>query len=47
MCKEMPKKGPALAAATLPRLRSDEFALMADKVVHGPAAAALLARTTA
>ena len=51
MCKEMPKKVQrelaALYAAMDPEIRglgAPTSAMMADKVVHGPAAAALLAR---
>jgi HD superfamily phosphohydrolase YqeK len=47
MCKEMPKKIQRELASAYPEalLGSDlTSALMADKVVHGPAAAALLSR---
>jgi nicotinate-nucleotide adenylyltransferase len=43
MCKEMPKKAQRELAALYPDAGVGS-ALMADKVVHGPAAAALLAR---
>lgn len=42
LCKEMPKKAQRELAAYYPGARSSS--LMADKVVHGPAAAALLSR---
>jgi predicted HD superfamily hydrolase involved in NAD metabolism len=45
MCKEMPKKAQRELAADYPSLRGDERStLMADKIVHGPAAAVLLQR---
>jgi predicted HD superfamily hydrolase involved in NAD metabolism len=43
MCKEMPRKGQRELAALYPDA-VPESALMSEKVVHGPAAAALLAR---
>jgi predicted HD superfamily hydrolase involved in NAD metabolism len=43
LCKEMPKKAQRELAAYYPEADKSS-ALMADKVVHGPAAAALLAR---
>ena len=43
MCKEMPKKAQRELAAFYPGA-VESSALMADKVVHGPAAAALLKR---
>jgi predicted HD superfamily hydrolase involved in NAD metabolism len=43
MCKEMPRKAQRELAAAYPGADSGS-ALMADKVMHGPAAAVLLAR---
>jgi predicted HD superfamily hydrolase involved in NAD metabolism len=43
LCKEMPKKAQRQLAAHYPEAGKSS-ALMADKVVHGPAAAVLLAR---
>jgi predicted HD superfamily hydrolase involved in NAD metabolism len=43
LCKEMPKKAQRELAAAYPGA-VEGSALMADKIVHGPAAAALLAR---
>jgi predicted HD superfamily hydrolase involved in NAD metabolism len=46
LCKELPKKDQRELAALYPGLSraGDESVLMADKIVHGPAAAALLVR---
>jgi nicotinate-nucleotide adenylyltransferase len=43
LCKEMPRKAQRELASRFPGA-AESSALMADKVVHGPAAAALLAR---
>jgi predicted HD superfamily hydrolase involved in NAD metabolism len=43
LCKEMPKKEQRELASKYPRAETGS-SLMADKVVHGPAAAALLAK---
>jgi predicted HD superfamily hydrolase involved in NAD metabolism len=47
MCKEMPRKAQRELAALYPDpgpIPADRSALMADKIVHGPAASAMLVR---